>query len=111
MHDRGRDKEIPYDLRKVAADISAPYMIVAGDSDQLSPIHHTLELFDLITAPKRLVLYEDANHSVAQASSAELGENRESLVYDWLRDRVDGKPCKSEKVLVDSQGKMHSTPY
>ena len=84
---------------------------VAGESDQLSPIHHTLDLFDMITAPKRLVLYQDANHSVAQASSSELGENRESLVYDWLRDRVDAKPCVSEKVLVDSAGKMHATPY
>ena len=100
-----------FDLRKVAADITAPYMIVAGDADQLSPIHHTLELFDLITAPKRLVLYENANHSVAQASSAELGENRESLVYDWLRERVDGKPCESERVLVDARGEMHATPY
>ncbi|MCZ6447645.1 MAG: alpha/beta hydrolase [Alphaproteobacteria bacterium] len=100
-----------FDLRKVAAGITAPYMIVAGESDQLSPIHHTLSLFDMITAPKRLVLYEDANHSVAQASSSELGENRESLVYDWLRDRVDAKPCVSEKVLVDSAGKMHATPY
>ncbi len=100
-----------FDLRKVAADIIAPYMIVAGDSDQLSPIHHTIELFDMITAPKRLVLYEDANHSVAQASSAELGENRETLVYDWLRDRADGKPCVSERVLVDSRGVMHATPY
>jgi len=100
-----------FDLRNVAANITAPYMIVAGDSDQLSPIHHTLELFGLITAPKRLVVYEDANHSIAQASSSELGENRESLVYDWLRDRVDAKPCVSEKVLVDSVGKMHATSF
>ena len=84
---------------------------MAGDSDQLSPIRHTLALFDMITAPKRLVLYEDANHSLAQASSAELGESRDSLVYDWLRDRVDAKPCVSEKVLVDAAGKMHATPY
>jgi pimeloyl-ACP methyl ester carboxylesterase len=100
-----------FDLRKVAGKITAPYMIVAGDSDQLSPIHHTQDLFERITAPKRLVLYEDANHSVAQASSAELGESRDTLVYDWLRDRVDGKPFRSEKVLVDSSGKMHATPY
>ena len=100
-----------FDLRKVAKDITAPYMIVAGECDQLSPIHHTYELFDMITAPKRLVIYQGANHSVAAAPSAELGENRESLVYDWLRERVDGKPVTSEKVLVDSSGKMNATPY
>ena len=43
--------------------------------------------------------------------SGELGEDRESLVYDWLRDRVDEKLVISEKVLVDSRGVMHPTPY
>ena len=100
-----------FDLRNVAKDIIAPYMIVAGEADQLSPIQHTYELFDLIDAPKRLVVYEDANHSVANASSAELGENRDSLVYDWLRDRVDGKIAVSEKVIVDSRGNLNATPY
>ncbi len=100
-----------FDLRNVTADITAPYMIVAGEADQLSPIHHTYELFDLIRAPKRLVVYQDANHSMANASSGELGENRESLVYDWLRDRVDGKTAVSEKVMIDNRGIMHPTPY
>lgn len=100
-----------FDLRKIVGDIKAPYMIVAGDADQLSPIHHTYELFEQIKAPKRLVVYQDANHSMAGASSGELGESRESLVYDWLRDRVDGKPVVSERVSVDSRGQMNATPY
>lgn len=100
-----------FDLRKVAADITAPYMIVAGESDQLSPIQHTYELFDLIRAPKRLVVYQDANHSIAGAPSAENGESRDTLVYDWLRDRADGKPAVSEMVLVDASGRMNATPY
>jgi dipeptidyl aminopeptidase/acylaminoacyl peptidase len=86
-------------------------MIVAGDADQLSPIQHTYDLFEQIDAPKRLVVFQDANHSMATASSGELGEARDSLVYDWLRDRVDGKPVTSERVLVDSRGNMHATPY
>ena len=100
-----------FDLRKFAKDITAPYMIVAGEVDQLSPIQHTYELFDLIEAPKRLVVYQDANHSMATASSGELGEARDSLVYDWLRDRVDDKPVNSERVMVDSRGHMNATPY
>lgn len=100
-----------FDLRKIARDITAPYMIVAGEADQLSPIQHTYELFDLIQAPKRLVVYQDANHSMATASSGELGESRESLVYDWLRDRVDGKPVNSERIMIDNRGIMNATPY
>jgi dienelactone hydrolase len=100
-----------FDLRKIARDITAPYMIVAGEADQLSPIQYTYELFDLIDAPKRLVVYQDADHSMGNASSGDLGEGRESLVYDWLRDRVDGKPVTSERVMVDSRGHMNATPY
>ena len=100
-----------FDLRKFAKDITAPYMIVAGEADQLSPIQHTYELFDLIEAPKRLVVYQDANHSIGNASSAELGESRESLVYDWLHDRVNGKLATSERVLVDSRGNSNSSPF
>lgn len=100
-----------FDLRKTVQNITAPYMIVAGDADQLSPIQHTYDLFEQIDAPKRLVVFQDANHSMATASSGELGEARDSLVYDWLRDRVDGKPVTSERVLVDSRGNMHATPY
>lgn len=100
-----------FDLRKIAQEITAPYMIVAGDADQLSPIQHTYDLFEQIDAPKRLVVFQDANHSMATASSGELGEARDSLVYDWLRDRVDGKPFTSERILVDSRGNMNTTPY
>jgi pimeloyl-ACP methyl ester carboxylesterase len=100
-----------FDLRKIAKDIAAPYMIVAGQADQLSPIQHTYELFEMIEAPKRLVVFQDANHSLAGATSSALGENRDSLVYDWLRDRVDGKPTVSERIFVDSRGAMHATPY
>jgi len=57
------------------------------------------------------VVYQDADHSMGNASSGELGESRESLVYDWLRDRADGKPAVSERVLVDSRGNWNATPY
>ena len=100
-----------FDLRNVAKDITAPYMIVAGEADQLSPIQHTYELFDLIEAPKQLVVYQDANHSMGNASSAELGESRDSLVYDWLLDRANGRAMPSQKVLIDSRGQWNATPY
>ena len=57
------------------------------------------------------MVYQDADHSMANAASGELGEDRESLVYDWLRDRIDDKPVLSERILVDSKGVMHPTPY
>ena len=97
------------DLRPIAGDIKCPYMVVAGEADQLSPVECTYELFDLITAPKRLVVYQGANHSVADATSASLGESRHTLMADWLLDRLDGRPMTSERVFVDSAGNAHVT--
>lgn len=100
-----------FDLRKIAAKIECPYMILAGEEDQLSPIRHTYELFELIGAPKRLVVYEGANHGIRTAPSAANGESRDTILYDWLADRIAGKPMTSEKVYIDRSGKMHAEPY
>ena len=100
-----------FDLRNLAKKITSPYMIVAGEADQLSPIQHTYELFNLIEAPKQLVVYQDANHSIGNATSAELGESRDSLVYDWLLDRANGKTMTSQNVLIDNRGQWNATPY
>jgi fermentation-respiration switch protein FrsA (DUF1100 family) len=93
------------DLRPIAKDVAAPYMVVAGSDDQLSPIECTYELFAQIKAPKTLVVYEGANHSVSEGMSVSLGENRLSLIADWLADRMDGKPLKSERIDIDPTGR------
>src|SRR5262249_42806545 len=90
------------DLRPFAPKIKAPYMALAGETDQLSPLEHTEDLFRRIAAPKRLVIYEGANHSVADAPSVENGEDKNSLVADWLLDRINGKPFQSERVWIES---------
>jgi pimeloyl-ACP methyl ester carboxylesterase len=100
-----------FDLRRVAGDIVAPYMIVAGAEDALSPIHCTHDLFQLIKAPKRLVVYEGAGHGIRDGSAAQNGEEKTVVVADWLRDRIDGKPFVSESVWVDGSGRITSKPY
>lgn len=99
------------DLRPFAPRIKAPYMVIAGENDQLSPIEHTEELFSLITAPKRLVIYEGANHGVGDAPSVANGEDKVTMLADWLLDRINGKPCASERVWIDSAGRAKATAY
>jgi len=99
------------DLRPSASRIKAPYMVIAGEKDQLSPIEHTEELFALITAPKRLVIYEGANHGVGEAPSAANGEDQVTMLADWLLDRVNGKPAVSERVWIDSAGRARAEPF
>ncbi|HEY4133872.1 MAG TPA: alpha/beta hydrolase [Alphaproteobacteria bacterium] len=99
------------DLRPFAPKIKAPYMVVVGENDQLSPIVHTEQLFERMTAPRRLVIYEGANHSVANAPSVDNGDDKNSLIADWLLDRINGKPFASERVWVASSGQQTVTPY
>jgi hypothetical protein len=86
-------------------------MVIAGENDQLSPIEHTERLFETITAPKRLVIYEGANHGVGGAPSVENGEEKNTLLADWLLDRIKGKKAKSERVWVDSSGRATAKPF
>lgn len=98
------------DLRPLAPRIAAPYMVVAGENDQLSPVEHTEELLRLMNVPKRLVIYEGANHGVGDAPSVTLGEDKVTMLADWLRDRVDGKPVRSERVFIESTGRARVEP-
>lgn len=99
------------DLRPFAPKIKAPYMVIAGENDQLSPIEHTEELFSLISAPKRLVIYEGANHGVGDAPSVANGEDKVTMLADWLLDRIEGKPMASERVWIDSAGRPRAEPF
>jgi pimeloyl-ACP methyl ester carboxylesterase len=99
------------DLRPLAPRITCPYMVIAGENDQLSPIEHTEHLLELIQAPKRLVIFEGANHGVGAAPSAENGEDKNTMLADWLLDRINGKPALSERVWIDASGRATVTPF
>jgi fermentation-respiration switch protein FrsA (DUF1100 family) len=106
------DKFTPkLDLRPIAHKITCPYLAVAGGDDELSPIEHTYDLLERITAPKKLVVYEGARHAIGPVPSVALGENPQNLISDWLTDRFAGKPMTSERVYMDSTGRVTVTPY
>lgn len=100
-----------FDLRAVADRIKAPYLIVAGAEDALSPIEHTYELFKRIKAPKRLVVYEGAGHGIRDGSAAANGEEKTTVIADWMRARFDGKSFEPEFVWIDSSGRAKISPF
>ena len=85
-------------------------LICAGEQDQLSPVECSYMVYDHIKAPKEILVYEGANHSVADASSVALGENPREYLADWLEARLAGKPLKSVKGFVDSTGRRTDDP-
>ena len=98
------------DLRSYVADITCPVLICAGEQDQLSPVEFSYEVFDHIKASREILVYEGANHSVADAPSVALGDNPRDYLCDWLAARLADKPMKSMKTFVDSTGRRMEEP-
>src|SRR5690606_27917623 len=70
------------DLRPGADRIDAPYLAIAGEQDELSPIEHSYDLFSRIRAAKELVVYESETHGLFTTTSTSLGPNPQDLLAD-----------------------------
>jgi dienelactone hydrolase len=91
--------------------IRAPYLCVAGEAEELSPLEHTERLMARLDAPKRLVVYQDSRHSVGNVPATNLGPFPPTLIADWMAARLAGKPFPSERWYVDATGRVNKTPY
>jgi len=94
-----------------AEKIRAPYLCIAGEADELSPIEHTERLMKTLQGPKRLVVYQDSRHSVGGVPAASLGPNPPTLVADWMVAILNGKSFPSERWYVEASGRVVKTPY
>lgn len=111
MYMSGYDDEAAFDefaksltLEEVAGKISCPYLMVAGEDDELCPIEYVYQLMERIRAPKVLIVYEGERHSIRNPRAR-------TLIVNWLTDRLEGKPFKPEKVYVEMSGKEVHTPW
>ena len=91
--------------------IRAPYLCVAGEFDELSPIEHSVRLVAAVQGPKRMVVYQESRHSVGNVPAANLGPFPPILVADWMADRLAGKPFASERWFVRSNGQIDKTAF
>ena len=90
--------------------IRVPYLCVAGEAEELSPLEHSERLVAALNGPKQMVVYQESRHSVGNVPSANLGPFPSILVADWMADRLAGKPFASEKWYVTSSGQIEKTP-
>ncbi len=91
--------------------ISAPYLCIAGEADELSPLEHTERMIKTLRGPKRLVVYQDARHALAGVPAVSLGPNSPTVVADWVLAVLNGKSFPSERWFVDATGRVVKTPY
>jgi dienelactone hydrolase len=90
--------------------IRVPYLCVAGEAEELSPLEHSERLVAALSGPKQMVVYQESRHSVGNVPSANLGPFPPILAADWMADRLAGKPFASEKWYVTSSGQIEKTP-
>jgi dienelactone hydrolase len=93
-----------------AEKINVPYLCVAGEAEELSPVEHSENLLKAVKGPKRLVIYQDSRHSVGNVPAANLGPFPPILVADWMEGRLAGKPFASERWYVTATGQVEKTP-
>jgi dienelactone hydrolase len=89
--------------------VRVPYLCMAGEHDELSPLEHTERLMKALKGPKRWVLYQDSRHSVGGVPSANLGPNPAVHVADWMAASLAGKTWPSEKWFVTASGQIVKT--
>ena len=92
-----------------AEKIRSPYLCIAGEADELSPLVHTERMFKAMQAPRQLVVYQDSRHSVGGVPSATLGPFPPVLVADWMTKRLSGDNLQSERWFVDAAGRVTKT--
>jgi dienelactone hydrolase len=92
-----------------AEKIRAPYLCVAGEFDELSPLVHTERLMTALQGPKRLVVYQDSRHSVGNVPAAHLGPFPPILMADWMAATLNGASFPSERWFVEATGRIVKT--
>jgi dienelactone hydrolase len=97
------------DWKGYAEKVTAPYLILSGEYDQLSPMEHTESFLTALGGPKQLVVYQGGTHSVTGSSAAVKGPEPRKLQSEWLMARLEGKPIDSERWFVDLEGKVNKT--
>jgi len=90
--------------------LKTPYLVLAGEADELCPLAYTEKMIASMSGPRQLVIYADSRHSVGNVPAANLGPFPQSLMADWLVARLDGKPFASERWFVEASGRVVKTP-
>ena len=97
-------------LDPIAPDVRCPFLVVAGEEDDLSPIESTWGLLRRVSGPKRLLLYQGERHGISGGPAAMKGPDRDGAIVEWFLERVAGRELEDELHFVDTEGQVHRTP-
>ena len=87
-------------LGGIGSRIECPFLIVAGEDDELSPIEHTYRFYSEIHGPKKLVVYQGEHHSLSHHPEFA------NIAADFISDAMAGNAIRSEKLYVTTSGQI-----
>ncbi len=99
------------DVGKLAPAIRCPYLVAAGEDDQLSDAAATFAFLNSLPGPKSLIFYEGEDHGMHASRAGRLGPEAYTMVADWLLDRVAGVAAGSSYIEVDATGAVHAEEW
>lgn len=100
------------DLRPLMPGMQVPWLIIAGDEDELSPMEHSYDLARRCPSPSPLLVYQQGRHALSLPTpSVALGPNWLTYASDWLLDRVNGAPAEDYVDYVLSTGSIERRPH
>jgi dienelactone hydrolase len=113
IHDEAKFNEFmkTLTLDGIAEQVKQPYLIIAGEADELSPLEFADRQLKRMTNPRQLVVYHDSRHSVGGVPSAILGPSPGAVLAEWVAARFAGKPFTTERWYVDAVGRVTKTPF
>lgn len=101
-----------FSLHGVGARLHCPYLVVAGERDELSPIEHTYRLLQEVEGPKELMVYQGEKHGLSATTASFFGPDWASHVADWIDDRLGGRSeARSRHLFVDMSGNVHESTW
>lgn len=96
------------DWHPFAGKIKAPFLVAAGEADELCPLAATEAFISALGGPKQLVIYQDSRHSLSGAAAAN-GPDPRVYQAEWITRRLKGQPLTSERWFVESTGRVQKT--
>ena len=97
------------DWHGYAEKIKAPYLVIAGGSDELCPIESTQSFVAALSGPKQLVIYQGSRHGVGGVPSTVNGPPPRTYQTEWIIARLAGKPLDNARWVVEASGKVDKT--
>jgi pimeloyl-ACP methyl ester carboxylesterase len=100
------------DLRPLMPKMTVPWLVIAGDEDELSPMEHSYELARLSAGPSPMLVYQQGRHALSLPTpSVALGPQWLTYAADWLLDRAEGEPAQDHVDYVLPSGAIERRPH